>query len=160
MRLVLTLLLLSSAPAAVACPNGSETLISCTFEDGKKHLQTCMAGQQVLYRFGLTDRSPDLDLIRPVTDVDHYPWPGVSRTIWESVTFENEGISYIVSYAQERDPRTPEISGHVMVQKGDELLATLYCDAGSVQSAGYPLPVFDAKTAAGQHFNRETYAWE
>ncbi len=134
--------------------------MSCSMDGGKKQLQTCIAGDQVLYRFGATDRSPDLDLIRPVTEVDFYPWPAASRTIWEEMKFENGGFSYLVSYAQERDPRTPEISGQVVVQKAGETLATLTCDPGSVRSAGYPLPIFDAKVAAGQQFNRATYSWE
>ncbi|MBT8154144.1 hypothetical protein KMP13_09600 [Epibacterium ulvae] len=148
------------ASAALACPNGSETLVSCTFEGGKKQLQTCIAGDQVLYRFGATNRSPDLDLVRPVTEVGLAPWPGVSRTIWEEMTFENDGFSYLVAYAQDRDPGTTEISGRLMVQQGEDVLATLTCDPGSVVSAGYALPIFDAKRAAGQHYNHQTYSWE
>lgn len=153
------LILCLTSTAAHACPNGSENLVSCTFDGGKKQLQTCMAGNQISYSFGRTRRTPDLALSRHIHHVDHYPWPGVSRTIWESFSFENAGISYRVYYAQERDPRTPEISGGLYVEQDEETLAELICDAGSVITEGYPLPIFDAKVAAGQHFDRETYSW-
>lgn len=148
------------ASTATACPDGSETLVSCALEGGRKYLQTCLVGDQVTYSFGRTGRTPDLQLSRHVTEVFLYPWPAASRTIWESVTFENAGVSYRVYYAQERDPRTPEVSGGVYVERGEDVLAELTCDPGSVETAGYPLPLFDAKEAAGQIFDRNSYTWE
>lgn len=119
-----------------------------------------MSGDHVSYEFGRRGREADLKLVRNVTEVDLYPWPGVSRTIWEQVSFENAGVFYRVFYAQERDPRTPELSGGLLVERDGETLAELTCDPGSVATSGYPLPLYDAKEAAGQVFNRATTGWE
>ena len=159
-RSAIILLSLSVASsAALACPSGSETLISCTLEAGRKQLQTCLSEDQVTYSFGRTGRAPDLRLSRPVTEVDLLPWPGVSRTIWEQVSFENAGVLYHVYYAQERDPRVPDVTGGLSVERNAQILADLTCDPGSVMTAGYPLPLFDAKVAAGQLYNRSTQSW-
>ena len=158
--MMLICLCAATASAAQACPEGYQTLVSCTFEGGKKQVQTCMAGDRLTYEFGRRGQPPELSLNRSITEVDMYPWSGVSRSIWEDIGFENAGIWYRVFYSQERDPRSTEVSGGIRVEQGETLLAELFCDAGSVETAGYPLPVFDAKTAAGQQFNHLTYTWE
>ncbi|WP_152612601.1 hypothetical protein [Leisingera sp. ANG-M7] len=154
------LLLLANSAAVSACPEGSETLISCTFKDGVRTLTTCLQGEQATYVFGRPGRQPELEMKRDVRDVDMTPWPGIGGSIWEEAIFSNGNVRYIVYYSLSKDPgaRFPMEAGVIVEQNGEEL-AHLRCDAGSVDS-GYPLPLFDAKVAAGQVYSLETGQWE
>ncbi len=150
-----------SAQSGVACPAGSETLVSCTLKDGSKMLTTCLQGDQVRYAFGRSGGDPDLALLRNVRDVNMVPWPGIGSSIWEEFTFDNEGTSYTIYYSQERDPGAEEpLSGGVIVEQSGKELAHLRCDKGSVQSSGYGLPLFEAKERAGQVYSLETGSWQ
>jgi hypothetical protein len=68
-------------------------------------------------------------------------------------------VTYLVHYAVERDPSDPEVRGGITVMRGDNVLAELACDPGSVVTSGYPLPVYDAKEAAGQCWDYQTHSW-
>ncbi len=153
-------LCLLPAPA-FACPDGAETLVSCTIDQGAKRLETCLMGNYASYAFGPADRGPDLHLARPVTQIEMTPWPGVGRAIWEDFTFYSGLIAYRVHYSFDRnDGDAAELQGGVDVLQGETVLASLSCDVGSVLSSGYGLPLFDAKIAAGQNYSPETYLWE
>lgn len=154
------LLVVCAAPAGAACPEGAEVLVSCTLKGGAKQLDTCLIGDHAMYRYGPTGAVPELDLLHPVTDVDMEPWPGVSRTIWEAVRFANKDVIYEVYYSIERDPEATEMSGGVTVLRGEETLASLACDPGSVTSGGYSLPLYEAKQAAGQCWNTSEFRWK
>ncbi|UWQ78344.1 hypothetical protein K3725_13605 [Leisingera sp. S132] len=161
MRIFLSgLFLLANSAAVLACPEGAETMVSCTFKDGVKKLTTCLQGEQATYVFGTPGRQPELEMKRDVRDVDMTPWPGIGGSIWEEVIFTNADARYIVYYSISKDPgaQNPMEGGVVVEQSGKEL-AHLRCDAGSVDS-GYPLPLFDAKIAAGQEYSLETGAWQ
>lgn len=162
MRLFLSsLLFVVSGMPALACPAGSETLVSCTLKGGSKELTTCLQGDQVSYAFGSRGGNADLELQRNVREVNMVPWPGVGSSIWEEFTFENKGTSYTVYYSQERDPVAEEpLSGGVIVEQGGKELAHLQCDPGSVQSSGYGLPLFEAKERAGQVYSLDVGSWQ
>ena len=91
-------------------------------------------------------------------------WPGVGRTIWEDMTFHNGDHSYTISRAMDRmiaedDPdQSTDMRGTVVVTKRNETLSELECDPGSV-SFGDFYPLFEAKEAAGQCWDREAFAW-
>lgn len=159
MRLTL-LVLFVPATAFAACPDGSEQMISCTFKDGATTVTTCLAEEMALYSYGPTGRTPDLALIRNVRAVDMYPWQGIGRWIAEAITFENAGHSYTLRYAIDRLSEDFTIEGDLLVARGDETLATLSCDAGSVTTSGYPLPLYDAKVNAGQVWSNEDFEWK
>ena len=161
MRHLTVLLALFALPgtALAQCPTGAETLIACTLKGGTKRVETCLMGESALYRFGPVGGTPELELSAHIRDVGMTPWPGVSRSIWEAVIFYNRDISYEVSYAIDRDPEANEVTGSVAVLRGDDTLAILDCDRGTVQSAGYPLPLFDAKERAGQCWRFESHDW-
>ncbi|NVK13954.1 MAG: hypothetical protein HWE35_07200 [Rhodobacteraceae bacterium] len=152
--------LLANSAAVLACPEGAETLVSCTFKGGAKTLTTCLHGEQATYVFGTPGRQPELEMKRDVREVGMTPWPGIGGSIWEEAIFVNGDVRYIVYYSISKDPgaRNPMEGGVVVEQYGVEL-AHLRCDAGSVLS-GYPLPLFDAKVAAGQEYSMETGEWE
>jgi len=135
------------ATPALSCPDGSITLVSCTLKEGAKYLETCLMGDHATYAFGTAERRPDLALARHVDEVEMTPWPGVGREIWEDFTFHNGETSYRVHYSIDRFSEQGDgLSGGVTVLKGQEPLAQLECDAGSI-NAGYPLPLWDAKEA-------------
>ncbi|MEP2717589.1 hypothetical protein [Pseudophaeobacter sp.] len=162
MRFFLSALLFTvSALPALACPAGSEVLVSCSLKGGSKALTTCLRGDQVSYAFGRSGGAADLELQRNVREVNMVPWPGIGRSIWEEFTFENKGTSYTVYYSQARNagPEAP-LDGGVIVEQGGKELAHLRCDAGSVQSSGYGLPLFEAKERAGQVYSLETGSWQ
>ncbi|WP_417712861.1 hypothetical protein [Pseudophaeobacter arcticus] len=162
MRLFLcSFLFVVSVLPAVACPVGSETLVSCSLKNGSRMLTTCLQGDQVSYAFGRSGAAPDLTLQRNVRDVHMVPWPGIGRSIWEEFTFENEGTYYTVYYSLEKDPDVEQPwSGGVIVEQGGRELAHLHCDSGSVNSSGYALPLFEAKERAGQVYSLETGSWQ
>ncbi|CUH85757.1 hypothetical protein [Thalassovita mediterranea] len=143
-----------------ACPEGATPLVSCPLQDGAKVLQTCLLGDHVTYAFGKAGETPDLHLARPVTDVAMTPWPGIGRYIWEDFTFTNGATSYRVFYGFDKMAEgAAQLTGGVAVEQGDKVLAELYCDAGQVITSGYPLPLFEAKEAAGQIYSLETQSW-
>lgn len=168
MRLPIALLtLVASAPMAFAqCATPQDTFLSCTFSQGRKAVDVCVEGDNMTYRFGSVGKAPDLALSVPVVDADYTPWPGVGRAIWETVTFQNGKTSYVVAGVidrkfsdEENNGAEPAISGLINVVEGDETLATLDCDAGSVDF-GYGGSIYDAKKAAGQCYNLEEQRWE
>lgn len=148
-------------PGAVmaACPPNATVLVSCDLKNGAKRLETCLLGDRALYRYGTPGKPPELEMLRHVRDVDMTPWPGVSRTIWEGFTFFNEDIGYEVYHSIDKDPDAGPIRGGITVMRGDETLATLECDPGTVDSAGYSLPLYEAKEAAGQCWDFNSFKW-
>lgn len=156
-RLAACLIFLASA-AFAQCPEYAQTLVSCTLKGGTKQLTTCLDGTRASYAFGSVGRAPELVLDQSVRDVGMRPWPGIGSTIWEEFTFHNKGVSYVVHYAVERAP-DGTVSGGISVMKGEQEIARLSCDPGSVMSAGYGLPLFEAKERAGQTYSFDTQSW-
>ena len=157
MRIALVLALLP-LPAFAQCPNGTE-IFHCPA--GKKTIQVCMTGQSVTYRYG-TAAKPDLTLTVPLKDADYTPWPGIGRTMWDSLAFHNQGFTYEVwasldKMLDESDPE-PVLQGGVNVMKGDSLQAQVICNAGRVSSTLDLL--YDRKTALGQCWNYSSHAWQ
>ena len=146
-------------PALAECQAGSQVLVSCTLKGGAKQLDTCLMGDQALYRYGPRNGAPELELRHHVRDVDMQPWPGVSRTIWEGFTFFNKDLGYEVYYSIDKGPELTDIRGGITVLRGDKTLASLECDPGSVISSGYSLPLYEAKEAAGQCWDHSQFAW-
>ena len=139
-------------PALAACPDGSTNMLSCTFNDGSKTVTTCIAEDMALYSYGPTGSAPDLAMIRNVRDVDMRPWNGIGRYLWESFSFYRGDYEYDLHYAIDRLTEGNPIEGGLRVLHKGEVLANLSCDADGIETAGYPLPLFDAKIAAGQEW--------
>ena len=136
----LTLLLCLSAPAAWAeCVNGPE-LYSCSFSQGKKAVHVCQDGKDYTYAYGRIGAAPELLLKRSLEDIHFTPWPGIGRTYWEEVQFYNKSVSYVINVTADRlsgEDSLPE--GELSVMEGEERLAWLICDAGSVRANFTPL---------------------
>lgn len=131
-------------PVFAECASPEETFMSCTFQSGTKTVEVCLAGTDVTYAYGPIDGPPELALSVAVADIDYMPWPGVS-SIWESMTFYVDNISYVVSAGETRIyPEADDANiqhrlwGYIEVYENyrsgelEKELATFTCDDGSV----------------------------
>lgn len=144
------------------CLVKDEIFLSCSIQNGKKFLDVCFNDTQISYRFGTIGGKIELELNRSLKEIEYTPWPGVGRTIWESVIFENDGVRYEVHGAIDKkmtleDDETP-IRGGVAVHKDKTQLSHIECDAGSVEFS-YAEGLFDAKKAVGQCFEHGVVGW-
>ena len=151
MRLALALALLA-APAHAAC-QGDEAL-SCTI--GRKALEVCYWQGALIYAYG-RDGKPELTLSEPLETVSFTPWPGIGRAIWDTVAFENDGITYEVRTSFDKMDDTAGLEGGVTEMQVYATLATLVFDKGGVaQSLD---SVSDLKAGSGQCWDYESKAW-
>lgn len=144
--------------AAAACPDGTEPLLNCTFQNGAKTVSTCLDGDQATYSFGPTGGMAELQMVQSVLAVDMDPWHGFGRWITEGFTFENGDYAYELRYGIDRLSEDGGLEADLRVSHKDQTLALLTCDAGSIET-GYPLPLFDAKVVNGQTWDREEMTW-
>ena len=157
--LIALLALFLPSMALAGCPAGTETLINCTFKNGTKSVTTCMNGDMATYSYGPTGGTPELQMTRHIRDIDMQPWHGFGRWIFEAFTFQNGDYNYTLRYAIDKLSEDQAIEGDLWVGKGEKQLAELICDAGSVDTSGYALPLYDAKIANGQSWDREEMIW-
>lgn len=151
--------LAAGGAAAQGCA-GATPLVICDIAYSTKRLETCVAGGDVLYRFGPAG-APELALRRAVTEVDMTPWSGVGRDIWEAFSIQNAEITYEIWLAHARDPNAADpVMAGVRVMRGEAILAELACRPETIAEAGYPLALFEAKQAAGQRYSHATFTWE
>jgi hypothetical protein len=146
------LVFLLAAPAHAACPG--DTAFSCPI--GKKTLEICHAKGLLTYQFGRKGK-PELIISEPLETVAYTPWLGIGRAIWDSVAFENEGVTYEVWSSFDKMDENAVLEGGVNVMEGDTLLATLTCDKGSVGAALDAIS--DLKGGIGQCWDFDSRAW-
>ena len=151
MRLILAITLLA-APAAAACQG--DTAFSCRI--GQKTLEVCYWKGALIYGFG-PDSAPELSITEPLETAAYTPWPGIGRAIWESVVFQNDAIGYEVWTSFDRLDETAVLEGGVNVLEGDEILATLACDKGSVTHALDTIS--ELKAGIGQCWDYDSRSW-
>lgn len=153
MRLILTIALLAAAPAHAACL-GDEGF-SCQI--GAKTVEVCYWKGLLTYSFG-PEGKPELMITEPLETIAFTPWPGIGGSLWESVTFQNEGHTYEVWTAIERDPdSTAPREGGVRVMKGTSTVAELTCNPGTAT----PMEaLYDLKDGIGQCWDMESQTWD
>ena len=164
-NLILSLAILFAAAAAAraeGCFGPGTPLFHCTTKDGAKTVDLCLQGNVAYYRFAPTGGAAEIILAQPVREVSMRPWNGIGRTILEEAQFTNDAYAYRVYYAIDRIPEDGEVkvtvAGGVSVIKGDETVAQLDCDVGSV-SVRDIYPLYVAKEAAGQCWSRDRFEW-
>jgi hypothetical protein len=151
MRAALLLALLAS-PASAAC-QGDEAF-SCTI--GRKTLDVCHWKGALIYRYG-PEGNPELTIAEPLETVAYTPWPGIGRAIWDTVAFQNDGVTYEVWTSFDKMDESAVLEGGVNVMQGDTSLASLTCDKGSV---AHGLDVIsDLKAGIAQCWDPEGQAW-
>ena len=161
--LCLAVFLAGAGPArAEGCFGPGVPLFHCTVRGGEKAVDLCLQGDVAYYRFGPPRGVAEMLLARPVGEVHMIPWNGIGRTIHEEAGFLNGPFKYSVHYAIDRVPQAGEIkvttSGGVTILDGDQFVAQLRCDEGSVSVADV-YPLYEAKEAAGQCWDREAFRW-
>ena len=162
--LIISLGTLAATEAVAACRPGEDLFFSCVFAGGKE-VRVCNTDQYARYDFGVPGNVPELSLSVPIEDVHLTPWPGVGRTIWEEVRFDNEGYGYVVFGAIHREYPEDENadiivtrSGGINVLKGEDSVATLSCLEDSIE---FPWDdrIYAAKIEAGQCYDDREFLW-
>jgi hypothetical protein len=151
MRVALLIAVLA-APAN-ACPG--DAVFSCPI--GKKTLEVCASNGLLTYSFG-REGKPEITVSEPLETIAYTPWPGIGRAIWDSVAFQNEGVTYEVWSSFDRMDENAVMEGGINVMEGDKTLASLTCDKGSVERGLDTIS--DLKAEIGQCWNYETQAWD
>ncbi|QDC10478.1 hypothetical protein FHY55_15055 [Oceanicola sp. D3] len=149
--------LLLLAPAATAdCITRAESFLMCTVNGGAKELRGCWGPGDAGYQYGPAGGEPELVLSVPLTQLDYIPWAGVGSSIWEEVNYHNGDVQYSVWHRIDRDPGGDPPSAGVTVTRGEETLADLQCDPGSI-SANYQ-GLYEAKAEIGQCW--QDFSWQ
>jgi len=146
-------LALAAGPVLAACPG--ETVLSCQI--GRKALEVCLVQGAVTYAFGPAG-APEITLSSPVESVAYTPWNGIGRAIWETVAFENRGVTYEVWTSLDKMVPGAATQAGINVLDGASLVAQLTCTPGTVDGAIDRL--YPAKEATGQCWNHATFAWQ
>ncbi|WP_299772668.1 hypothetical protein [uncultured Tateyamaria sp.] len=143
-------LVLTPGLAAAQC-GGLNVVLNCQI--GSKTLTVCVGEGQATYAFGPSGL-PELSLTRPLGQVQATPWPGVGRSIWEDITFENVGTRYTAWISVDRMTEDFTTTGGVMVAQGEQKLADLDCKTGTAEVGVFAIA--DAMQAAGYCVDRAT----
>ncbi|WP_299604589.1 hypothetical protein [uncultured Tateyamaria sp.] len=152
MRGLSVALALALTPGLAAAQCGSlDVVLNCQI--GSKTLTVCVGEGQASYAFGPAG-SPELSLTRPLGQVQATPWPGVSRSIWEDITFENVGTRYTAWISVDRMAEDLPTRGGVIVAQGEQKLADLDCKTGTAEVGVFAIA--DAMQAAGYCVDRAT----
>lgn len=144
---------------AEGCFGPGTALFHCSVQENAKRLDICLQGEVAFYSFGPVSEPAEIVLARQVERVHMRPWNGVGSSIYEELAFYNGDFEYTVHYAIDRIAAdNPTVTGAIAVTRGDEQIAQFDCDAGSVSEADF-YPLYEAKEAAGQCWDPETFTW-
>ena len=166
MRLVLPFVLVAS-PAWAVCDAGEQLFMSCQIENSANILRVCFDKDNVHYRFGPAQQTPDLALSEAIGAVDYTPWPGVGRAIWEEIAFRNNDYRYTVSVGFDRMFDEAEYNatphhgfGGVRVTRGaaDAEVVSLSCERATVDF-GWDDTLFRMKNALGFVWDDRLREW-
>jgi len=154
-----TLFSLTAGSVMAACRAGTDTVLSCTARGGAKALDVCLdtGAGEISYAYGAPGRTPELYLSRSIAAIDHRPWPGIGRSIWESTVFYNNGYAYEVFTSIDRMAENQPPIGGVLLYKGRQQVARVDCDAGSAEIGLWA--VSDAKDALGLCWDQGAQIW-
>ncbi|WP_375280424.1 hypothetical protein [Pseudooctadecabacter sp.] len=139
--------------------------MSCQIDQSGQSLRVCFTADTAFYRFGPPKGEPDLEISQPLGFLDYQPWPGVGRSIFETVVFSNEGYDYTVFAGfdrmfgdeTEKDHPSPRFGG-VTVTRGEEELAALTCSRQTVDFA-WGEGLFEAKQNLGYVWDFDSRSW-
>ncbi|MFY0634714.1 MAG: hypothetical protein JXQ91_12955 [Vannielia sp.] len=149
-------LALLAGPAAAECITRAESFMMCTMKGGAKELRGCWGPGDAGYQFGPEGGAPELVISVPLAQLDFIPWAGVGSSIWEEVNFANADVQYSIWHRVDRAPEGDPPSAGVTVTRGDETLAELTCDPGTI-SANFE-GLYQAKAAIGQCWR--DFSWQ
>jgi len=139
------------------CADNERSVLECTFKKGKKTVSVCISGDSIFYEYGKTGAKPDLRLVENIRDVDHLPWPGIGRSIWNETTFYNAEYSYSIYMSMDRMSDEHPIDAGIVVAKAGKELARLECDKKNLKLGLFE--VSDTKKQFGQCWDMEREKW-
>ena len=156
---VLTFVCMVSGQILAACPVGTQTVLTCTAKGGAKTLAVCIdpGRAEISYAYGNPGRQPELFMSRSIDEIDHRPWPGIGRSIWESTVFYNQGYAYEVFISVDRMAEDQPPIGGVVLRKDNHQVAQVDCDAGTAEIGLWA--VSDAKEALGLCWDQDRQNW-
>lgn len=117
-----------------AMADTAESMFTCTFRGGDKVVQVYTVGELAGYAYGPQHGNPEMTLVQHALDVDLQPWSGIGRYESESVTFLNVDTTYTVWWSVDKMDMSGVAEGGITVAQGDNVLADLTCDQGSVET--------------------------
>lgn len=141
-----------SAPPLAA----QETVFACFLRDATQVLSITREAGQVTYRYGGI-AGVDLTISTDIALLDVTPWAGIGRYIHESVAFENGGYSYQVHVSFDKLVENADVEGGVFVLRGDDVVADIPCDAGTVYGGVFAFS--DMMAHADLVWDREAQLW-
>ncbi|MBU2992739.1 hypothetical protein Q4555_03970 [Octadecabacter sp. 1_MG-2023] len=164
MRLAIAVIFITN-PAWGACLPGEQTFMTCQIEGSSKSLRVCFNAHTAYYRFGALDERPELELKESIETVSYTLWPGVGRSIWEAVQFENLDYSYEVHGGFERmfdDEEYEDVPhrsfGGVRVTQGETVVQELSCARETVDFT-WDVTLGEAKNDLGYAWSFEANEW-
>lgn len=147
-----------TSPIFAACPAPQHTILSCTFEQGRKVIDACHDNTTARYAFGEIGQKPDLILNSPITDLYYEPWNGMGQSMNEIISFDNEDVSYNLWVVGDASPENPvDEKAGLTVMMGPDHAIEMLCDAGSI-TLGFET-VYEAKDDMGLCWNDDEYEW-
>ena len=157
--LTISLVCLSAGSGWADCGPGNTLVLSCLARGGDKALDVCIgAGSRTIsYSYGPPGGPAELSLSQPVAGVEHHPWPGIGRNIWETTVFHNAGYTYEVFISVDRMAEDDPVMGGVQLFRDGAEIARVECDAGTVNIGLWA--VSEAKEALGYCWNQDLETW-
>lgn len=129
-------------------------VFSCSV--GQRELSVSADEHGVQYAFG-PKNEPELELSNTLEENGFSPWPGIGRSLFESITFTNNGFSYDVYWSLDRLDPESVLQGGVVISDGGDVETTLLCDPGSVDAPFFTLG--DHLADMGLCLDPETRVW-
>lgn len=149
------------------CAPGEQVFTSCRIEGRNTEVFVCFDADTARYSYGPVGGPAELTLSETIENLEFEPWPGVGRSIWDSVTFRNGEYSYTVVGGVERllpteNTLDAEIEtrpyGGIEIARNDEVLDQLECISETV-SYTFGDALYNAKIAAGQDWDSTLRQW-
>ncbi|MCV6594716.1 MAG: hypothetical protein OIF48_17330 [Silicimonas sp.] len=141
---------------ALAAPAAAEPYFACEFGQDRDVTVTHDAETA---RYAFRHPTNSLTLTRPFAQIDYTPWPGMGRTIWEEIGFDNAGYRYTVFAGIDRDPEvTNGRSGGIIVSKDGREIVRLDCRPDSINFP-WSTSLLEAMEAAGRCLDIGSQSW-
>lgn len=104
-----------------------QVVFMCTAEKANKQVALFKQGDNFIYQYGVDMAAPELQLVRPSSQVIKEPWNGIGRYIWDNITLKNKEYSYTVRHSYDKidDIALAEVS----IAKNGAFITSVKCDS-------------------------------
>ncbi len=143
--------------AAQAGPEARRQILSCRLDDGANAVDLWIEGRMVHVFYGPKAGPAVLSAKVPVATIEHHPWEGVGRSIWESTTIHDGPLGYEFWMSVDRLNPDPRPKGGLNVIRNGQTIASHECLPQGIRADFWAMS--DAKGALGICWDLETHAW-